>query len=79
MTEKTFADFRCDQVMALHSLELREERAARDKEIRLNKFKNKVRINPKIDLDNMLFGEAEGFKNKADKRKARKQSKYKTK
>jgi len=75
MTEKTFADFRCDQMVALHYLQLREERFLRDKEIRLRKLKNKVRTMPEIDLQGFV-SEAEGFKNKSEKRKAKKTQKY---
>lgn len=76
MIEKTFADFRCDQMLALHCLGLREERFNREKEIRLRRLKNKITINPKIDIDNLLFGESDGFKNKSEKRKKRKERKY---
>ena len=76
MTDKTFADFRCDQMLAIYYLQLGEERFQKEKEIRLKKLKNKVRINPKMDTHNLWFGEAEGFKNKSEKRKARKSQKY---
>ena len=42
MTDKTFADFRCDQMLAIYSLQLGEERFQKEKEIRLKKLKNKV-------------------------------------
>ena len=59
MTERTFADFRCDQMVALHSLQIREDRFQRNKQIRLKKVRNKVKTMPEIDL--------QGFVSKADK------------
>ncbi len=64
MTKKTFADFRIDQIMALYSLQLREERNQRDKQIRVDKkLKNKVTTMPEIDLQGFV-SEAEGSKKK---------------
>ena len=73
MTEKTFADFRCDQMVASHSLQLREDRYQRNKQIRVNKkLKNKIRIMPEIDLQGFVSEADKGFKpEKKSKRKKR--------
>ncbi len=61
MTDKTFSDFRCDQMLSVHSLQLREARFQKEKEVRLRKLKNKVRTMPEIDLQGFV-SEAEGSK-----------------
>ena len=75
MIDKTFHDFRIEQMVALHCLQLREDRFQKAKEIRLRKLKNKIRTMPEIDLQGFV-SEAEGFKNKREKRKTRKSQKY---
>ena len=77
MTEKTFADFRCDQMVALYYLQLREERFQRDKEIKLRKLKNKVRTMPEFDLQGFVSEADKGFKPER-KSKRKKRSKYMT-
>ena len=79
MIDKTFHDVRIEQMVALHCLQLREDRFQKAKEIRLRKLKNKIKTMPEIDLQGYVSEADKGFKNKAEKRKARKQQKYLTK
>ena len=77
MTERTFADFRCDQMVALQSLQLREDRFQRNKQIRVKKVRNKVTTMPEIDLQGFVSEADKGFKPEK-KSKKQKRSKYMT-
>ena len=68
MTERTFADFRCDQMVAVHSLQLREDRFQRNKQIRVKKVRNKVTTMPEIDLQGFV---SEAIKDSSQRRNQR--------